>query len=67
MLCINNVWQPTWDIMPFTTNRMQHTTEQCEQFKHLFLVTLAFLLGDKHHNERKADVVITVILSLIKS
>lgn len=53
--------------MPFTTNRMQHTTEQCEQIKHLSLVTLAFLLGDKHHSERKADVVISVILTLIET
>lgn len=46
---------------------MQHTTEQLEQIKHLSLVTLAFLLGDKHHSERKADIVISVILTLIES
>jgi len=33
---------------------MQHATEQQEQIKHLSLETLAFLLGDKHHNEKKS-------------
>jgi len=33
---------------------MQHATEQQEQIKNLSLVTLAFLLGDKHHSEKKS-------------
>lgn len=46
---------------------MQHTTEQQEQIKHLSLVTLAFLLGDKHHSEvgREANVDISTLLTLI--
>ena len=41
--------------------------QQSSENEHLSLVTLAFLLGDKHHRERKADVVISVILTLIES
>lgn len=46
---------------------MQHATEQKEQIKHLSLVTLAFLLGDKQHSEveREANVDISTILTLI--